>query len=256
MPTPSAPLSFGGLVRFVPRITGQSDVSHSVRSHLRLEIEEYDATIRRWIPGYETMIATAARAVAEMAPQRVIDLGTGTGALAEAILEYSSVGSVELVDIDPEMLSKAADRTARFGARAVPSLRSFDEPFGACDAFSASLSLHHIPTMEAKRRLFARAFEALRPGGVLVNADATMPEDESEREVLFGLWADHQVANGIAHDEAWANFESWAGEDTYMPLTAELEALRTVGFEAERVWYEGPIGVVVARKAARQGLQA
>lgn len=225
-------------------------MSHSVRSHLRLEIEEYDATIRRWIPGYETMIDTAARAVAAISPGRVVDLGAGTGALAEAILEYPDVGSVELLDIDPEMLERARGRVERFGARAVPTLRSFDEPFGLCDAFSASLSLHHIPTIAGKTRLFERIFAALTPGGVFVNADATMPHDENEREALYSAWADHQVAHGIERDEAYSNFHSWSEEDTYMPLATELEALEAVGFQAKRVWNEGPIGVVVARKDA------
>lgn len=223
-------------------------MSHSVRSHLRLDIVEYDATIRRWIPGYEVMIGTAARAVASVSPDTVVDLGSGTGALAEAILEHEVVGSVRLLDIDPEMLEQAAGRVSRFGARAVQTLRSFDEPFGPCEAFAASLSLHHIPTLEQKAHLFTRLHDALRPGGVFVNADATMPVEATEREALYASWADHQVANGIERAQAYANFEAWAGEDTYFPLDAELKALRSAGFEAERVWHDGPIGVVVARK--------
>jgi len=194
------------------------------------------------------MIDTAAREVAAISPGRVVDLGAGTGALAEAILEYPAVGSVELLDIDPEMLERARGRVERFGPRAVPTQRSFDESFAPCDAFSASLSLHHIPTIAAKARLFQRLFEALTPGGVFVNADATMPTDENERVALYSAWADHQVAHGIERDEAYANFLSWSDEDTYLPLAAELEALSAAGFHAERVWHEGPIGVVVARK--------
>jgi SAM-dependent methyltransferase len=228
--------------------TGVTRLSHSVRSHLQLEIAEYDATIRRWIPGYETMIRTAAEAIAAARPTRVVDLGSGTGALAEAILEHEAVGTVELLDIDPEMLTQATGRVARFGTRAVPILRSFDEPFSPCDAFSASLSLHHVPTMEEKSRLFERIFEALPTGGVLVNADATMPADPAEQSVLYAHWADHQVAHGIDREQAFANFEAWAGEDTYMPLDVELAALRAAGFTAERSWNDGPIGVVVARK--------
>lgn len=223
-------------------------MSHSVRSHLQLEIEEYDATIRRWIPGYETMIRTAADAVASIRPDRVVDLGAGTGALAEAILEHDAVGSVVLLDIDPEMLEKARGRVERYGDRAVPLLRSFDEPFERCDAFSASLSLHHIPSMESKASLFRRIFEALKPGGVFVNGDANMPEAGVDRDALYDIWADHQVRHGIDRSQAWKNFESWAGEDTYMPLDEELDALREAGFQAKRVWNEGPIGVVVAQK--------
>ena len=223
-------------------------MTHSVRRHLRLEIDDYDATIRRFIPGYERMLATAADAVARVGPDHVVDLGAGTGGLSEALLEPEEVGVVELLDVDPEMLERARSRLERFGDRVRFTLRSYDEPFPPCDALAASLSLHHIPTLEAKAALFRRAFAALRPGGVLVNADVNMPDDETERRALYEHWADHQIRSGIPEDRAWAHFEEWAEEDHYLPLDAELDALRSAGFRAERVWSDGPVGVVVARK--------
>ena len=223
-------------------------MSHSVREHLRLEIDDYDEKIRRWIPGYDSMIRIAAESVAEISPDRVIDIGSGTGALAEAILEHRTVGVVELLDIDPEMLNRGANRVVRFGDRARPVLGSYDDPFECCDAFSASLSLHHIPTLGQKAALFRRVFDALRPGGVLVNGDINMPEDVDEARPLYTLWAQHQISCGIKEKQAWAHFDIWAGEDTYLPLDAELGVLRATGFEAARVWSEGPVGVVVARK--------
>jgi tRNA (cmo5U34)-methyltransferase len=251
-------------------------MAHSVRGHLRLEIDEYDSAIRRFIPGYDTMIATAAEAVsgasaaiaakataattattavtaATAAPvdrsDRIVDLGAGTGALAEAILERDPVGTVELLDIDSEMMGKARTRLARFGTRPLFSLRSYDEPFGPGRAFAASLSLHHIPTIAEKAALFERVFRALEAGGVFVNADVTMPTEPSTRRSMYRLWADHMVSQGISEAQAWEHFAAWAEEDTYLPLEEELHALRVVGFQAERMWNEGPIGVVVARKA-------
>lgn len=224
-------------------------MSHSVRRHLRLEIDDYDETIRRFIPGYETMLTVAADAVASVRPDHVVDLGAGTGGLSEALLEHEEVGVVELLDVDAEMMDQARARLTGFGERTRFTLRSYDEPFEECDAFAASLSLHHIPTLDAKAALFTRVFEALRPGGVLVNADVNMPTDPDERDRLYRHWADHQVASGISEDRAWANFEEWADEDTYLPLADELEALADIGFHGERVWNDGPVGVVVARKA-------
>ena len=223
-------------------------MSHSVRRHLRLEVDDYDATIRRFIPGYERMLDVAAEAVAAVEPDRVVELGAGTGGLSEALLERPGVGAVELLDVDPEMMARARSRLERFGQRARFTLRSYDEPFDACDAFAASLALHHIPTLEEKMDLFRRAFEALRPGGILVNADVNMPEEEDERAVLYRRWADHLVRSGISEERAWAHFDEWAEEDTYLPLEVELESLGRVGFHAERVWSDGPVGVVVARK--------
>lgn len=223
-------------------------MSHSVRRHLRVEIADYDATIRRFIPGYEIMLEQAARAVAGVKPDHVVDIGAGTGGLSEALLREDDVGTVELLDVDPEMLAQARTRLSGHESRAVFTLRSYDDAFPACDAFAASLSLHHVPDLARKEALFGRAFEALRPGGVLVNADVNMPTAAAEREPLYRHWAAHQVSRGIPEARAWQHFEEWAEEDTYLPLEDELAALRRVGFEARRIWNDGPVGVVVARK--------
>ena len=223
-------------------------MSHSVRKHLGVEIDAYDETIHRFIPGYETALTVAANAVAAVRPGLVVDLGAGTGGLSEVLLERHGVGTVELLDVDSEMMDQAQERLRRFGDRVRFTLRSYDEPFSPCDAFAASLSLHHVPTLEAKSALYARTFGALRPGGVLVNADANMPIDRVERERLYRHWADHLVASGIAEARAWQHFEEWAEEDTYLPLDAELAELARIGFKAECVWTDGPIGVVVAKK--------
>jgi tRNA (cmo5U34)-methyltransferase len=223
-------------------------MAHSVRRHLRLEVAAYDAAIRRFIPAYEEMLRQAAAAVAAVRPERVLDVGAGTGALSEALLRHPEVGNVELLDVDAEMLQQARGRLGGHPDRVRFTVRSFDEPFPPCDAIAAALSLHHIPTLEAKAALFARAFNALPPGGLLVNADATMPADPPERERLFRYWADHMVACGIEEQRAWQHFDEWSGEDTYLPLEAELDAMSRAGFEACCTWRAGPIGVVVATR--------
>ena len=46
-------------------------MSHSVRKHLRVEVDAYDAAIRSFIPGYEAMLDAAASAVASISsPER------------------------------------------------------------------------------------------------------------------------------------------------------------------------------------------
>ncbi len=59
---------------------------HRVASHLGVDANAYDVAIRRWIPGYEPMIGTIITMLEETlaAEPIVVDLGTGTGALAEA----------------------------------------------------------------------------------------------------------------------------------------------------------------------------
>src|SRR5262245_52776208 len=148
---------------------------HRVLAHLGLQAREYDAAIRTYIPQYEQMIAT----VVGLVRGDIIDLGTGTGALAAAILEAHPTARVKLVDIDPAMLEAARHRVAHFGERAELVHASFDAALAPCDAVVASLALHHVPELDRKGALYRRIYEALRPGGGLVIADATVYESGS-----------------------------------------------------------------------------
>ena len=223
-------------------------MSHSVRNHLRLEIDAYDETIRRFIPGYEEGLKRIARKIAAIRPALALDLGSGTGALAEAMLEHDDVETVEAIDVDPEMLERARIRLKRFGSRARFRERSFDAPLPPCDAVAASLALHHIPLMERKRALYEHIYRALRPGGLFVNGDVTMSADPGERGQTYRVWTAHLVSRGIDEQRAHKHFDEWSSEDTYFPVDDELAAMREAGFDAECVWRDPPNTILVGRK--------
>ena len=228
-------------------------MSHSVRRHLRVEIEAYDKLIRAFIPAYEEMLAQAADIVAAAKPEKVIDLGAGTGALAQAVLQRCKRVKVELIDADVEMLAQARERLAPFAARVQYTERAFQGPLPACDAVVASLALHHVSTLAEKRTIFCAIHAALRPGGVFVNADATMPADRSARQAEYETWAAHLVSCGIPSERAYSHFAEWADEDTYFPLEDELAALTDAGFDAACLWRVVPVAVIKATKSTGQG---
>ncbi len=222
--------------------------SHSVRRHLRIAIDEYDAAIRRFIPGYEEMLAAAATAIGPLPGGRILDLGAGTGALAETILASEGDAVVELIDVDPEMLDQARTRLAQFGDRARFTRASFFDPLPRCNGAAASLALHHIPALDDKQDVYRRIHEALAPGGVFVNADATMPRAPAARKATWRAWADHLIAHGIDEQRAFEHFREWSEEDTYFPLEDELSAMEAAGFAAECTWSEAGITVIAGRK--------
>ena len=221
--------------------------THSVRRHLRIETAAYDAMIRCFIPGYETMIEVVAKELAAARPGLVIDIGAGTGALSEAILAHDGTRTVELIDVDPEMLAQARRRLGRFEGRVRVREASFLGALPECDGAAASLALHHVPALDEKRALYGRIRAAVRPGGVFVNADATMPAEPAARDAVRRLWVDHMTACGIDEARAFEHLEEWAEEDTYFPLDEELAAMREAGFDAECIWRAAAIAVVVGR---------
>lgn len=220
-------------------------MSHSVRRHLRVDVEAYDQAIRRFIPGYEAMLRVSAEAVAAARPSLVLDLGAGTGALSAALLERPGIASVALLDVDRDMLERARERLAPFPGRARFLEQSFHDPLPPCDAVAASLALHHVPTLDEKQDLYRRIFDALTPGGAFVNADAVMPANSVERSATYDAWAKHMARHGIDRRQAFRNFEEWAAEDTYFSLRDELAALKAAGFDAECLWRRGPVAVLI-----------
>ncbi|HEU0034716.1 MAG TPA: class I SAM-dependent methyltransferase [Kofleriaceae bacterium] len=216
---------------------------HRVASHLGVDAAAYDVAIRRFVPHYEAMIGVVLGLLDEQLPAEplVVDLGAGTGALAAAILDAIPRARVELVDIDPAMLEVARSRVARHGDRAVLRRASFFDPLPACDAIVASLSLHHVPERDRKQALYRHAHAALRPGGILLSADATVHEAGPEHDRVFREWAAWMAAHGIAEPEARAHFAQWAGEDRYYPIAVELALLAGAGFaHPECFWKQGP----------------
>ena len=219
---------------------------HRVAAHLGLRPEEYDRTIRTFIPGYQEMLATVVRWLRGHLPDDglVVDLGAGTGALSHAILDAIPGARLELVDVDPAMLEATTERLARHAGRYQVRRGAFADPLPPCDAVVASLALHHIVTLPEKRDLYRRIRQALRPGGLLLVADAVVHEGGRARQRLFTEWSVFMQTQGITAAEAEAHFAQWAAEDHYQPLVAELDTLAAAGFPfPDCFWKQGPICV-------------
>ena len=225
-------------------------MSHSVRRHLSVEIENFDRAIRDFVPGYETMLRVAAEHAAAIGDNGLLlELGAGTGALSEAILAHGSFRAAELIDIDPEMLEQARSRLARYGDKVRFKEGSYYGPLPPCSVVATSLALHHIPTMDEKRALYRRIHDTLDSGGIFINADATMSTDPDEQAEIYRIWRSHMASRGVDNETADQHFKQWSEEDTYFPIEVELDALTAAGFDARCVWNMGPIAVLVGRKA-------
>jgi ubiquinone/menaquinone biosynthesis C-methylase UbiE len=224
-------------------------MGHSVALHLDVSPANYDVAIRRFIPGYDAMLDEAAEAVAEHVKPtaHLVDLGAGTGSLTERIATRLPEARLTLLDADLGMLAQATVRLARMRERLSFKPGSFTAPLPACDGAVAAFSLHHVHDAIDKRALYCNIADAVAPGGVLVVADAMLPDSGPLAEPLRRRWAAHLVANGHSEAEALARFADWALEDRYFSVDEEMAAIKAAGFVAVDVrWRLGPCAVVVA----------
>jgi tRNA (cmo5U34)-methyltransferase len=207
----------------------------SVSTHLAINIDEYDARIRTFIPRYEEMLDAAARVAGAVRPLKaILDLGTGTGALASRVMRLAPHAAVTGIDEDAAMLTAAARRLRRYRLSLVhDSFLTASLP--RCDVITASFALHHIKSSRAKRALYVRARAALHEGGRFVSADCHPSSLAARAAEGRRHWRDH-IAGTYGPRQAEAFLRAWANEDFYMPLEVELRLLQSAGFAVDVVW--------------------
>ena len=102
-------------------------------------------------------------AVAEVRPERVLEVGCGWGELAEWIARETGA-TVVAVDLSPRMVELARERGVDARVADVQQLPFADGEF---DCVVAAWMLYHVPDLD---RAFAELARVLRPGGRLVAA--------------------------------------------------------------------------------------
>lgn len=222
-----------------------------VAGHLRIHLSEYDWRIRTFIPHYDEMLRAAAFALTALKRRRptVVDLGIGTGALTARCLDVIPRAAVVGLDADEGVLAVARRRLGkRVHDRLTLVHASFlDASLPRCDAFVASFALHHVETPQRKQKLYARCGAALRPGGLLVNADRMTATAPALATVERAAWKAH-LRRTYPNRQAEAFLRSWAREDVYLSLDQELALMRRAGFRVDVPWRRAGFAVTVGWK--------
>ena len=216
-------------------------------THLGIKPGEYDRLIATLIPHYGTLLdaaAAAVDAVARTAPA-VVDLGTGSGTLAQRILRVRPKARLIGIDSDAAMLATATRRLRG-------KIQTIEENFERiriprCDVVSASFALHHIPTGRRKAAIYKRCFQSLRPGGMFVSADCYLAASAILRKRNREAWLNH-LQRAYTRKKAEHFLRTWAKEDVYFTLDREIELLRDAGFGVEVTWREDSFAVLVGLK--------
>ena len=135
--------------------------------------------------------------------ERVIDLGSGGGfdcfVAAQAV---GATGHVIGVDMTPEMLAKSRATAAALGSSNVEFREGLLEQLPVDDAWADVVISNGVINLCADKSLvFAEAFRALRPGGVLQFADIANGKPLPEAAVCeIDLWTGC-IAGGLPVDD-------------------------------------------------------
>lgn len=176
---------------------------------------------------------------------RVLDVGSGWGPLAEAVLAYGPGASVTLVDISPPMLEHARSRLGVYSGRATYQQRDFahaawaDGLDGPFDAAVAGLAVHNLGDPTLITRVYADVRGLLRPGGCFLNLELVFAAGPRVGAVDRRLRADE---HGTDPDAATAGERPTSGR---LSLGNQLAWLGAAGFtEVDCLWRDGDMALL------------
>lgn len=207
------------------------DRLETIEQTSQAEAKEWDRLARRYQTRYDEMLADLAERIRPPAGARILDLGCGSGILAEILLDRFPGVNVTLLDFSSNMLEAAERRLRRFAGTTHFFCGTFEEmPPGPYDAVVSTLALHHLESDDEKRAQYARILDSLMLGGCFWQGEyvvSSSPEDTSSNETAWGDWL---LSQGFSEAEVLGLHERVAANDRPAPLVDHLSWLREVGF--------------------------
>lgn len=175
--------------------------------------------------------------------ERVLDLGSGSGVLAGAILDRFPEAEILLADFSQPMLDAAATRfqspphKLRVVDFSTPAWLEDVRDLAPFDAVVSGFAIHHQPD-ESKRRIYAEIFGLLAPGAPFIHiehvASASSWIEHQFNELLVDrMYAyDRHIGGGrtreqVAHDYVYRPDKA---ANILAPLEGQLEWLRQLGY--------------------------
>ncbi len=133
-----------------------------IKMHFEKEASEFDQIILKLIPYYNEMISALIAAIPfeASAKIKVIDLGCGTGSIANKVKETFPNAQVTCVDLAENMIEIAKTKLSLYSdvRYQVSDFYRFDFS-DRYDVVISSLALHHLINDEDKQGFYSRIYQ-------------------------------------------------------------------------------------------------
>lgn len=195
----------------------------------------------RQVPGFADLHRMTELLLAERTPDdgRVLVVGAGGGLELEHLAAAHAGWTFDGVDPSAAMLDLAAAATEPF-ARRIRLHEGYVDgaPAGPFDAATCLLTLHFLPAeerLDTLRQLHRR----LRPGGPLVVAHHSFPQEPPERDVWLARFAAYRIGSGFPAEGMASSIAAMRDRLPALSPEADEALLREAGFADVGLFYAG-----------------
>jgi tRNA (cmo5U34)-methyltransferase len=245
----------------------QESATHPYRWNVAEHAAGYDAAAEHIHPHYVEIQEAVLGQITRRSDEEFlwVDIGGGSGRLAEKFLSRYCRARAVVVDQSEAFLDIAARRMAPFGSRGTCLVARLQDEWASrlpeSPAVIVSMSaIHHLDPGE-KRRVYQQCYEALAPGGLLLNGDEIRDPDDAKYLEAMQTWVAHMrriVAEGRVNETMHAMLLKWeqrntvdihkpraSGDDYHETLQAQLGYLKDCGFRSVTVPWQKQMWAVM-----------
>ena len=212
----------------------------SIQQAFNTAATEYDKLRRTLIPCFDDFYQTAIQVIPfdRTAALNVLDLGAGTGLYSGMVQAVFPNAEFTLLDLATEMLEQAKARFQQMGKSPKILLGDYvkTDLSDSYDLIISALSIHHLSDSD-KQHLYQRIYNALKPGGMFINADQVLGRTPELERFYQQQWLNTVRDRGISEEHLRAAQHRMT-YDRLAPLDAQMQWLEAAGFQNVDCWYK------------------
>ena len=192
----------------------------------------YTELIKKCVPRYDELLSTMILYLQpDFKPQRILDLGCGTGNLTQRILDHFPDAQIDVLDLSEEILEESRKRFANNSKinYIQADFKNMNLSEVTYDLVMSSIAIHHVED-PFKLKLYKDVFHSLKMDGLFIFADQTRGITDEIYLKNIECWKSEAFKLGSTEE----NWDMWMAHqeahDFHSPVVWHLENMKKAGF--------------------------